>query len=465
MNNIAFPKSPCFKVLIIALAFCSFRANGQEALSLSGALAQGLNNNFDIRIEQGNVAVAENNNKWGEAGRYPTVSFGLNQNNSLTDNVKTASPFQLQDITLANSLNPSINLNWTLFNGFKINMSKRRLDQLQAESEGNASIVIANNIQAIILGYYLASLELERLDAFKKQLILSMDKFEYVKTGKELGTSGTSELLLEEGNYLTDSVNLINQQLAYRNAVRNLNILMGVEQVDKDYHLTDQLPTEFPNFIVENLQEKMLNNNVDLKKQFITQALLGTSVKITKADRYPSLSLNAGISENRSRVDLSKASFPQGDGSFAPGPTDPLNAVTDNYFANFTLSFALFNGGKINRAIRNSLVQEDIGNIRMEKLRASLTNSLLSAHDRYQIRQQIYEINLKREQSAKMNLDISADKFKNGSINSFDYRVVQNTYLSASVLKLQSIYDLMDSKVELMRLTGGLIEEYSSADQ
>lgn len=433
----------------------------QEQLSLSDAITLGLERNYDIQIERKNVLVSETNNNWGEAGRYPTVSFSLNQNNNINDNVKTASPFQLQDITVSNSLNPGLNLNWTLFNGFKVNMSKQRLEQLQAESEGNASIIIANNIQGIILGYYLATLEEQRLREFTKQLKLSRDKYAYVNAGYELGTSGTTDLLLEEGNYLTDSVNFVNQQLAFRSAIRNLNVMIGEKEVEKTYSFTDSLGSDFPDYEYGDLKDKMLNNNVDLQKQYIAQDILKTSIRLAKADRYPNLSLSAGVSESRSRVDLSNARFPSNDGTTSPGPSDPLTAITDNYFANFSLSFTLFNGGKINRAIKNSIIQEDIGNIRIEKMSNSLERDLLEAYDRYQIRRQLYGINARRETAAKTNLSISSEKFKNGSINSFDYRVVQNNYLSASILKLQALYNLMDSKVELMRLTGGLVEEYN----
>ena len=80
--------------------------------------------------------------------------------------------------------------------------------------------------------------------------------------------------------------------------------------------------------------------------------------------------------------------------------------------------------------------------------------------DQYMLRKQVYAINGRREEVAKTNLDLSEEKFKNGTINSFDYRVVQNSYLSAAIIKLQAMYNLIDSQVSLMRLTGGLIEEY-----
>ncbi|REE02160.1 TolC family protein [Marinoscillum furvescens] len=445
---------------LMVLMVLAIAGHAQQALSLSDAITLCLENNFDIRIERQNVNIAENNNNWGQAGLLPTISFGVNQNNNLSDNVKTASPFQLQDITLSNSINPGVTMDWVLFDGFRVITTRRRLDQLEAESAGNASIVITNALQTVILGYYLATLEQERLQVYERQLALSSDRYVYVKTKQELGSSVTSDVLLEEGNYLSDSVNYVNQELVLRSAVRNLNLVMGVRDVDTEYVFTDDLKEDFPSYELGDLQQKMFDGNVDLKKQYISQSILGSDVDLARADRYPTLTMSAGYSHTRSRVDLSRASFPQSDGSSSPGPEDPLNAITDNYFANFRLSFTLFNGGKINRAIKNSMVREDIGNIRIDQMKTTLDRDLRQAYDRYQVRKQLFDINQRLESSAATNLDITQEKFKGGTINSFDYRVVQNNHLNASIQKLQAIYNLMESKIELMRLTGGLISKH-----
>lgn len=446
-------------IIIIGFACALHVVNAQENLSLSDAIELGLKKNYDILIERGNVEVARNNNNWGEAGRFPNISLNLNQNNVLTDNVKVAFPTSTQGRTLSNAVNPSVNANWTIFDGFKVNINKKRFELLQAETEGNASIVIANTLQSIILGYYLAVLERDRLDEFDKQLGLSRDKYNYTKVKSELGSAVSTDVLLEEGNYLTDSINYINQQLTYRNAVRDLNILLAEPNVAKTYTFTDQLIIPDEEYTLEDLRAKMLSENVDLKKQYITQSVLGQSTRLSNADRLPTLSLNAGFSENINSLDLSNARFFTGSG-FTEGPGTRLKSTTDTYSANFTLSFTLFNGGKIKRAIRNSIVNERVGQLRVDELENSLDKDLLEALDRYNIRRQLYGINAQRENAAAVNLNLSEQKFRNGSINSFDYRDVQNNYLSSSILKLQAAYNLINSKVELMRLTGGLIQEY-----
>jgi len=49
------------------------------------------------------------------------------------------------------------------------------------------------------------------------------------------------------------------------------------------------------------------------------------------------------------------------------------------------------------------------------------------------------------------------EKYRSGVINSFNFRDVQLIYLSAALRRLQSIYNLIDSKTQLTRITGGFL--------
>ena len=66
------------KYFLLTLIFSWITLSGysqeQETLSLSDAIQVGLANNFDIQVEELNVEIAKNNNNWGAAGRWPTIS-------------------------------------------------------------------------------------------------------------------------------------------------------------------------------------------------------------------------------------------------------------------------------------------------------------------------------------------------------------------------------------------------------
>ncbi len=442
-------------VLAITVLPCVY---AQDDLSLNDAILLGLERNFDIKVEQRNIEIAQMNNNW--TALFPSLSASLQGSSNTFDNREALSPFAILAKTSTTQIQPGVNVNWNLLSIANITVGKRQLEQLQAESEGNADIVVANTLQAIVLGYYGAVLQERRLEEFGKQLSLSRDKYELLQVRADVGTAVTTDLLLEEGNYLTDSVNYVNQLLVYQNAVSNLNFLLDEPNPARQYNFTDDLDVEYKELSYEDLEQQIESQNVDLKKQYLTQQVLASTTQLRRLDRYPTLSLGANYSLTRNRQDISDWPLNFRQNQETGVITNSGNNENINYGVNFTISWNLFQGGRVNRAIREAVLREDIANIQTDRLKATIRRDLIQALDQYKVRKQLFDINDRRYQASVQNLEISEEKFKNGTINSFDYRTVQNNNLAAATVRLQSIFDLLDSQVTLMRLTGGLTQKY-----
>lgn len=444
-------------VVFCCLTFLCFVAKAQDSLSLSQAIQTGLANNFDIQIQELDVEIAENNNTWGAAGRWPTVTFSLSQNNNFRDVTNPAS--FLQGLTISNDLGPSINVNWVLFNGFSVNINRERLQKLQELTMGNAEVVVENAVQAIIMAYYSTLLEEERLSVLEKVFILSKDRYEYVKLKGELGSAVTFDILQEQNAYLSDSANYVTQEVNYRNARRNLNLLMGID-IDTEYVLANDLDIEEEDYVLDDLYDKMVTSNSNLQNQFLNQQILRSEVRLAKTELYPQLSLNLGGAYNWARQDLSQADF-----AFS-NPENPRPTVTQtrtaNYAAGFTLSYLLFDGGRVRRNIENAYTQERIGQLQIDQLKLSLKNDLIASYDLYNVRKKLLNISSQNIRSSELNLQLAEERFKNGTINSFNYRDIQVNYLNAALNNLQAKYNLIDAETELLRLTGGIISEYEN---
>ncbi|TAE00775.1 MAG: TolC family protein [Bacteroidetes bacterium] len=435
------------------LLFYSFLSHAQESLSLTQAIEKALAQNFDIRIEKQNVQVTVNNNHIGQAGMLPSVSVNLTQNNNATKIENPASV--LQGTTYSNSLQPTLNLNWTIFNGFSAQITKQRLENLQKDTEGNAKIIVENTIQNIIRAYYRATLETERLKVLAEVLKLSRERYDYLQFKKELGTAVSSEVLLEKSNYLRDSSFYVNQNLVIRDALRNLNLLMAEPEVNKNYSLSEKFDLTEKDYNLEELLQNVVAENVDLKRLFLTQEILKSDQKLREAAQFPTVTLNSFYSYNRNRQDLS-------DAKILTNPTATLGvntATTTNYGANLTLNFTVFNGGQIKRAIQNSKVQQEIGYLRIERLKLSLKRDLSSAYDLYNVRKQLVKIALEYKKTAETNLQLAEERFKNGTINSFDYRILQNNFIDAAFDELEAIFNLIDANTTILRLSGGLVDQ------
>ena len=463
------------KLLFWIIAFLAVPAIAQEPLTLEEVIQRGLKNNFDIRIQKSLVEIAKNNNTPGQAGRYPSINLLLNSTNSIVNRVP-ANPFAVPGTSISNSVPGQLDVGWVLFNGFTVSINKNQLERLEKQSEGNASIVVQNSLQSIILGYSLVLLEKERLQVRRKLLDLSKTRYEQVKLKKEVGSAITFDVLQEESNFLTDSGNFVLQSLNYRNAVRNLNVLIN-EKVDKTYAFPQPLKFNAPTFIYTDLESKMSSNNFTLKNQYLSQSILHGNTQLANAGLYPSFNVNLGASGS---LDWLNAKFRPTDagvpvkstvGYLLDDPTQPVistsfapeaRTVTGNSYggyANFSLRWTLFNGSQIKRSIENAKTRELIGQQTTDQLKLSLQRDLQIAFDLFEQRKQIVEITRINQRATELNLSLAEERYRVGYINAIDLRLIQLNYLNATLANLEAVYNLIDVYTDLMSLTGSIIEQ------
>jgi outer membrane protein len=433
-------------LLLLIICFCS-NIIAQDSLSLLDAIQIGLKKNFDIQISAKNIEANKLQNTWGQAGRYPSVDLNIQQGNSISD--QSNNPLSIvQQLIYQNSIQGAANLNWVLFNGFRVKANKLKLNNLEAQSEGNATLVIENTIQGIILSYYSSNLQKEKMDLLKNVLKLSRDKYLHEKEKGEMGFATTVDQLQFESAYLSDSSAIIMQELAYKNTIKNLNLFLGVD-INLKWNLTDKLLPENTIYNYEELESKMLGNNANIKNQIVNIELLKQDVSLAKASMFPVVSFNSGASYNTSRLQIND--FPM------PG-VNTSNTANINYFANFTVGFKIFDGGKVKRAIQAVQIQEDITNLNMDKLKHQLTQELSSHYEIYNTRIAIFEVNLKSFAVAKRSFEIAQLRKNAGIINSFDLRNIEMVYLQTGTALFEAIYNIQESKINLTRLTGGIID-------
>ncbi len=432
------------QLLFFVFLFPSWGLSAQQELSLADAIRVGMKNNYQILISKQEFEISKNNNAWGTAGRFPVITAGLNQFNRYDNADSRTIPGQ-RDKYYTSSVNPYINMNWTLFDGFAVNISKEKLALLEEFSEGNASLIVENTVQGIILAYYQVLLEQEKLKVFKEIKNLSGDRYAYEMEKKKLGSSVTYNVLQAEDAYLSDSSNYLLQKLNLKNAILNLKLLLG-EKSRKEYTLTDDFEIITESVAFDTLLNKMMSNNKTLRNQYINQEILKKEIRYQKSSLYPKLSLNAGFDQFNYRTKYENM--------------DVAYTNSLDFYANFSLSFNLSNGGNVKRAIQNAKIDEVIGQLTTNEIEHTLGNQLKNYFDLYNIRKQLYDVSLVSVESAQLNLKISGEKFKSGAINSFNYRDVQLIYLNAAIGRLEAIYNLISTYTELLRLSGGILEEY-----
>jgi len=448
------------KIALSAVVFGSFfqAASAQEALSLSQSIDLAMQQNYAVQIAQRNADIAQNNNEWGTAGRYPNINLTLGLNNVFNDANNPAS-FTREITTLNTGVTPGIEAVWTLYNGNRVNLTKRQLEQLERVGQGNVRIAVENTIRSVILAYYATLIEQERLEIRRQSLVLSRDRVNYESIRQEFGRASTFDVLQNQDAYLNDSTLFLQQGIANENALRNLNLALGVDDLNKRYELTDRLDFVAVNYNSEALQTAMLANNQLLQNLYLNRDLSSSNTRIQESAKFPSLSLRAGGAYNSS-ISNGSATLSSRDSLGQPNILD-LDAVQNNslnFFLNFSVAYNLFDGGVRKRNIENAKTGELIAQLEVENLKRTLNTQLANTIASYNNQKQLLELTNQLVDNAQRNLDIAGERFRGGLISSFDYRTVQLGYINATQGRLNALFNLKNIETELLQLAGGLLK-------
>lgn len=419
----------------------------QTELSLMDAIKIGMQENYDIQLSSKNKRISEINNNWANAGALPTINLSAKKEEGLSDQTNNPTSFMPYELR-STSINGNTNVSWTLFNGFAIRANKAKLRNLEEISSNNATLTIENTIQGIILQYYNCVLQKERLELLQKVVRLANNRLEYQQTKYDIGVSSKIDLLQIENAMLTDSSNLIMQELNYNNAIKNLNLTLGKE-IETTWNFTDEIDTEIQLFSYENLKASTLADNTNIKNQYYNIQLAKQDIRLSKAVFYPMISVNSGAAYNESTYDIGELSNSMDN-----------TGESLNYFANFSVNFRLFDGGKLYSTLRKVKVQKEINDLQYEKVKREVLHQLSLINNKYNSRISAFSLNQKAFKIAETNYALATDKQNRGVINSFMLRDIEIAFITSGINAQQAAYNLMESKIALLKITGGIIQGY-----
>lgn len=435
---------------LLVCLFSILASFGQRELSAKDAVYLALENNYQIQIAEKQSEISEKNNRWSQAGLFPTVTLSVAQNNTIQDNTKNPFTFT-PGIILSNSINPSLSANWNIFSGFSVLITKEQLEQLEAQSANNALSVIEETIQDVLKAYYAAQLQKERLTLFGSILDLSRERYAYYALKEKYSTANSLELFQFRNQLLTDSTNYLLQEISYQNALRNLHLLMNEERGENetvDYLLTDALDLPLQLMDFSQAEAEMLSNNNNLKNQYIALELQKTATSLQRSFLYPTLSFQAGVQPGWSWLrDLNSSNL-------------NINTQTLSYYGNFNLRYNLFNNWKAKRAVEVGQIQEEIASLGIDQMKQSLSSTLQNLIAMYDARSKLVEISSENKVYAQKAFDLAKKRFDLGTINSIDLASFQNNYQNTMVQHYENLFNRMDTYLEIYKMTGKLGLEY-----
>lgn len=436
--------------LTIALIFiCALGLKAQEVLSLEEAIQKALAQNYTAKIAATNRKIAAVQNHWGEAGRYPQITATVSNANSYS-NVQNPTSFLNGAQLLGTGGTAAVDLQWTLYQGGRIQLTKDRLGLQEelANSEANRSLESIS--QTVAKAYFNAQIQQERLKSQEELLALSQDKITYVEARRAYGQATEFDLLQIRDAYLNDSIQWMLQRTTFENAQQNLALAMGQDWASaKEIVLPRELSYELPFYHFDSLLTIALQNNREIASERIRQQTTAIDIAIQKAALLPTLSLGANISE--------QLNLNQINGKQPQIADDWQGGTTLSAGLNINLSYNIYNGGKQRRAIEIAKLNQEISQLTMLNLEQQLGQNLKTVLALYENQRQTYTLSQQLLANSSRNLEIASERFKANTLNFFDYRTIQINYINAYNNVQNAFLSAKQTEFDLLLLSGQLL--------
>ncbi len=428
-----------YQFIIASILFFAFsNINAQEIISLETAVKVALENNYEIKIASNNSLINATNVTVGNAGMLPTVAATITDNNRVQNSSQTLQNGTTNSLDNAknNSLNYGVNLDWTVFDGFKMFAKLDQLKELQKLGEAQLKQTILTKISAVTSTYFDLVQQQQQLKALDSTIVISNQRLALAQNRFTIGKASKLEVLNAQVDLNTDKVSLLRQKDLYANTKILFNQILA-RDTKTNFKVIDTIKVD-ANLVLNELTSLAEKQNPQLEAQIIALKVAELQLKQVRANRYPSLKLSTGYNLANTQASL--------------GFATATSAKGFNY--GFSAALNIFDGLSQNRNEKIAHLQIDNSKLILEEQKLALQSQLATSFQTYTTNLELISLEEKNEAIAKQNLAITLEKFKIGTITTLEFRAAQLNYVNAKVRNSNAQFQAKLSEIALKELAG-----------
>ena len=418
-------------------------AQDVEFLTKDAAVSEVLQNNFGIIIAKNNLNIAENNKKLLNSGYLPSVTGNAGANYNKDDQEVTFQDGSVNKVDGVETTryNASVNLAYTLFDGLGRWYDYKRFKEEYNLSELEVRETIETTILQLFSVYYEVARLTENNTVLEETFQNTKSRLERAEYKFDYGQSNKLEVLNAEVDLVTDSINLMLARQQLVNTKRDLNVVTNEKNLERTFEV-DTLVVFTNPLQLEGFLEAVDSSNVRLLQANQDVLISDYNYKASKAIYLPSVGLTGSYGWN--------------EGNF-PATNFLSSSTTTGLGAGISLRWSLFDGGKGITSVKNARIQHTNQNIFKEQIRSEVKRDVANAKGNYINRLAIYELLEQNVVTAKDNYNRSNERYKLGQITSVELRQAQINLLNARTNKNLAKYQAKLAELELLQLTGQLL--------
>lgn len=436
------------KISLITSLVCllvSTRVTAQQMLTVEQAVAAAIENNYDIRLLKNDSMLAALNNSYAYAALLPRLnaSSAIVFNNNNTRQRLADGSERKQGGIKSNNLSSSVNLNWTIFDGFKMFATRDKLAEIVRLGELNIKNQLVITVADVIKTYYGIVRQKQQLIAIEEQMSLNDERVTQAEKKLSVGLGAKPELLQAKVDLNAQKAAKLKQQTLIDQLKEQLNQLMVMARETR-YEVADTIPIRNNLVVTEILQAAETNSpELQVAKQNITIAKL--TLKERKAERFPIVSFNSAYNFSKTENKLVVNNF-----------TPLLNR---NLGFNYGLSatIPIFNGFNVKRQVKAAELDIAYQNTIYDYQKWRMDIAISNAFKDYELQKKTLRLEEENILLAKENVYIASERLRLGVTSYLELRETQKSLEDAYNRLIAARYDSKVAETELLRLKGELV--------
>ncbi|HYM94501.1 MAG TPA: TolC family protein [Chitinophagaceae bacterium] len=429
-------KKKRIEFLLLLLSIIFFQTAGfSQKLDLQDAISIALKNSLDLQVLKNNVEITNINNHIGVAGGLPIVTGTLSDNeqaSNITQKLNTGTILKRNGAS-GNTFNSGINSSILLYNGSRVVTTKKRLEQLQAQSEQYLNSQIQNIAAAVMTAYYDVIRQQDYMKTIAHSIDASQKRLEIVKTQQNVGMANNADLFQSQLDLNALFQSKQSQQSIIDQAKTELLLLLNLKP-DSAIVVSDTILVD-KNVILGDILNG-LQNNADIAAASDQVKINELISKETAALRYPSIRANAAYNYNRAQISGGQILLNQNNG----------------VSGGINLSIPIYNGSIYKRQQRVADINTKNASLQKDILIKNYNANVVKTYQSYAAGLQQLETQQKNVELAGKLLDLVLLRFQLHAATILEVKQAQKSFEDASFTMTNLSYAAKSSEIELKRL-------------
>lgn len=434
------------KYSFVILFILPFALKAQRVLSLEEAIATALQNNYSILMTKNDSASLAIDKSYVNAAFLPRVNGTATKVWSVNAQKQELANGSKRDTSglRSNNQTAAINLNWTLFDGLRMFITK---DRILAQNEIGPLAVknqVINTVATVVNSYYNIVRQKQQVKAIEYQITINQERVKLADKKLSVGLGAKPELLQAKVDLNAQEALRLNQLASIEQLRQQLNQLMSLP-LKTLYDVSDTIPLN-TSLQYGDLENGLATGNPSLQIAQKNIDIAKLSYRERKAELFPTLNFNSAynISQLRNKAVINTFT--------------PLFNQNKGFNYGFSLTVPILNGFNTKRLIKQAALDIQFQELSYKNQLSVIDLNLANVFEEYEQQKKALQLEEENILLARENMNIAIERFRQGVSTSLELREAQKSLEDAFNRLIAARYTVKLAETELLRLKGELVK-------